>query len=133
MNYAKGLPKDDGGYPMYNYPTARLSLATLASDNASASSVLTFNDNTTQIEVGAGGTAAVMRWVATSDTQASVISAAGTANFDHYIPANTYRSFVVPTERQPIASIVGLNIQQGLYRRVAVKAVGVGSVLTTQY
>lgn len=133
LNYAKALPRDKAGDTMQEYPAPFVSLQTDASENSSASSVLSLTDNTSAIEIAATGGAAVMKWIATTNTNPSVISAAGTANFDHVIPANSYRRFVVPIESQGTASIVGINKQAGLYQRVAVKSVGVASVATTQY
>lgn len=132
-NYAKTLPMDSGMNPIQGLPAPVLAVRRLTSENASTSSVITLNDNTTQIEVSAMGTAAVIKWIPTTDTQASVISASGTANFDHVIPPNTMRSFVVPMERAGISSIAGANIMNGLYQRVAWKSVGVGSIMGSEF
>lgn len=133
MNYAKGIPIGNNGAAMTNLPAPFKALATYSSENATASSVITMNDNTTAIELGANGSAAVMRWVASTDTTASVVSAASGANFDHFIPSGTYRRFVVPVESMPQTSIVGANKQNGLYNRYAYKTIGAASVLATEY
>lgn len=133
LNYATPLPNDRRGNSMQDLPSPVLALQVDASETAAASSVLALTDNTTSIEVAAVGAGAVIKWIPTSSTNPSVISAFSTANFDHAIPANTIRRFVVPIERQGTSSIVGLNKQAGLYQRVAVKSVGAASVLTTQY
>lgn len=134
-NYAKELPRDKQGAAMQEYPAPFRPNARYSSENATASSVITLTDDTTEVEVGAQGGAAVMRWVTAADTQASVVSIAGsTANFDHFIGSGTVRRFVVPIALSTVqASIVGINVQMGLFRRVAVKSIGTASVLTSEY
>lgn len=132
-NYAKSLPIDRSGTSMQEYPAPALALKRSGSENASSSSVITVNDNATAIEIAAVGGPAVMRWVASSDTQASVVSAASGANFDHVIPTATVRRFVIPIESMQSSSIVGANKQYGLYNRFAIKSIGVASVLTSEY
>lgn len=135
----KQLPKDGGQSPMQEFPTPFKALANLTSDNSSASSVITLNDNCSTIEVYAGGQPAAVRWVPVTETAAvapagSVITAPATANFDNTVAKDTVRRFAVPIEAMVLqASIVGLNKQYGLYNRVAVKSFGVGSVWLTQY
>lgn len=134
INYAKSLPRDRNNEPMQEYPAPALALARNAAENATASSVITMTDNTTAIEIEAQTVAAVMRWVAASDTQASVVSAASGANYDHVIPVGSYRRFVVPIETGGATpSIVGANVANGLYKRFAIKSIGVGSVLTAEF
>ncbi len=137
-DYAAGHPMGNNQYPIINAPAPYEAIAQYVNENATASSVLSLSDNTTAIEIGTGGTAAVMRWVSSSDTQASVVAIAGaTANFDHLIPANTYRRFVLPIEvqnnSQGYSSQVGQRVAFGLYGRVAVKTQGVGSVLLSEF
>lgn len=129
----KAIPVDKQRTPMQEFPAPVRPQTRYASENSSASSVITMTDNTTNLEIAAVGGPAVMRWVATTDTQASVVSAAGTANFDHVVGTGTVRRFAVPKESNNVASIVGENIQYGLYRRVAIKSIGVASVLLTEY
>jgi len=141
--YAKNLPVDRNFVPMQAYPPAASSLGTTARDNASTSSVTVLSANTTTIEVAAVTTGAVVKWVAdpTLNASSSVISAAGTANFDHFVQAGTVRQFVVPRLTQAIPntnavgspSVVGLNTAEGLFANLATKSVGVGSVLLTEY
>ena len=135
-NYAKPLPLDKGGLPIQESPAPVLAQARYASENATASSAISFTHNTTQIEVAAVGGAAVVRWIPTTDTAASVISAAGaTSNFDHVIPSGGLRRFVLPIERLGTyaQSVQGINRAEGLYQRIALKSVGVSSVLLTEY
>lgn len=135
-NYAKGQPMGNNQIPMFDAPPAVRAIARSVSENATVSSVLSLTHDTTAIEIGTGGTAAVMRWVATSDTQASIVAIAGaTANLDHVIPANTVRRFVVPIESNPdsTSSVQGANRLNGLYQRVAIKTQGVASVLVSEY
>lgn len=134
-NYAPELPRDKGGDILEEYPAPKLALARYASENSSASSVISVTHNTTALEIAAVGNAAVMRWVTTADTQASIISAAGaTANFDHVIPSGEIRRFVIPIERNPqTGSVQGVNRELGLYQRVAIKSIGVASVLVAEF
>lgn len=138
QNYARGIPMGNNQMPAsYQAPPAVKAVQQYVGENATASSVVTLTQNTTAIEIGAGGTPVVMRWVTVSDTQASVVAIAGsTANFDHMIPANTVRRFVVPIEvnnPQGYGSFVGANIENGLFRRLAFKTQGIASVLVTEY
>lgn len=136
LQYANQLPVDASGAPMQDFPAPKLAKARYTSENASASSVISVSHNTTSLEVAAVGGAAVLKWITTADTEASVISAAGTtSNYDHVVPANTLRRFVIPIEsvgRTP-ASVQGINRLNGLYQRVAIKGVGVSSVMLSEY
>lgn len=137
-NYAAGGAIGNNNQPVdASHPAPVKAIARYVYENGVASSVLTLTQNTTAIEVATGATPAVMRWVATSDTEASVVAIAGaTANFDHEVPANAVRRFVVPIESAPnqgYSSMQGTNRAEGLYQRVAIKSQGVGSVLTTEY
>ena len=136
-NYAKGQPVGDNQVPMFLAPPEVKAIEQYTSENATASSVITLTENTTAIEIAAGAATAFMAWIPTTDTTASVIAIAGaTANYDHVIPANTVRRFVVPQESTPnqgTSSMVGDNRAYGLYRRVAYKSAGIGSVMATEY
>lgn len=136
-NYAKELPRDKQGAAMQEYPAAFRPNARYNYENAVNSSVISLTDDTTEIEIAAVGNAAVMRWVTAADTQASVVSIAGsTANFDHVIASGTVRRFVVPISIATVqASIVGVRVQMGLFPRVAVKGATTtaSSILTTEY
>lgn len=118
MNYSPRLAQDKNNVPLQEYPAAIPAKARYVSTPV-ASSVITLTDNTTSLEVGAiGGGGVLLRWVPVTDTTASVT----TANFDHFIPANSYRRFVVPidtTDTPAPNSVVGVNVQLGLYNRVA--------------
>ena len=136
VNYAKGKPVGSNQVPFADSPPAIKAIARFVTENGTASSVISLTHNTTAIEIGTGGAAAAMRWVATSDTEASVVAIAGaTANFDHIIPANTVRRFVVPIEVVPTSnsSVQGANRANGLYQRVAWKTQGIASVLLSEY
>src|SRR3990167_7778167 len=141
INPYPNLPYEKGGTAMQNYGTHASVKAVYASENSTTSSVITLTEDTTAIEIaaiGASPTGAVMRWVtsvAGFNASTSVISAAGTANFDHVIANNTIAKFAVPIERQETnpQSVQGANRLNGLYRRVAIKSIGIGSVLLTEY
>ncbi len=132
--YANAIPNDVTGNPIQGAGMLIPAIVSTVSENATASSVITLNDNTTDLEVGAVGASAFVKWISRTDTTASVISAAGTANYDVFVPSGTVRRLVIPRETIGAgASVVGANIQNGLYNRVAYKTGGIGSVLTTQY
>lgn len=134
-NYQKRLPHDSGGgEALQEFPAPFLSHQRRYSSNAGTSSVITLDDRTTSLEITAGTVPAAIRWVPTTDTQASVIAVPGaTANYDHIIPAGTLRRFVVPQETAGITSVAGANIANGCYRRVAWMSVGVGSILSSEF
>lgn len=141
-DYSAGKAVGNNHVPQYDSPPPFKAIKQYVSENATASSVITLTDNTTSIEIGTGGTQAVMRWVLVADgtgAATSVIAVAGaTANLDHTIPANTVRRFIVPIEIQapgfaPNASIVGARVENGLFARLAYKTQGVASVLVTEY
>lgn len=130
-NYTAPLPRDASNEIMQEFPAPILPQARFASDNASASSVISFTHNTVALEVFASTVPALFRWVATTDTQASVT----TANYGHVIPAGEVRRLVVPRERQATGytSIQGANRAEGLYQRAAYMSAGVGSVYTVEF
>jgi len=141
-NYAAGQPVGDNSVPLYDSPPPFKAIVTWAKDAAAGtSSILNLSDNTTAVEIGAVGATAFIRWVGFSDAQnsvaaTSVISAEGTANFDHAITTGTVRRFVVPIERAYTAnpsSQVGAAVANGLFRYLAIKTSGGGSVLATEY
>lgn len=140
VNPYPNLPHDKGNVPMQEYAIHASIKAVYARDDASNSSVITLSNNTTAIEItaiGASPVSAVMRWVSIADgttAATSVISAAGSANFDHVIPNNTTVKFAVPIEGiAPHYASQGANLENGLYRRVAIKSTGVGSVLLSEF
>src|SRR3990167_2246203 len=132
------LPRDKGQQAMQEFPAATSVLAMYASENSSASSVISVTHDTTIVEIAAVGNAAVMRWVSSVvafGAATSVFSAAATANFNHVIPAATVRRFAIPIERQDTnpQSVQGANRLNGLYNRIAIKSIGIGSVLLTEF
>lgn len=131
--YAKPVAVDKNGSPLDSQPLPLKALATTVSENGAVSSVITLNDNTTDIEIAAVGAGAFIRWIARGDTQGSVLSAAGTGNYDAFLQSNQTKRFIVPIEQIGTSSIVGANIANGLYNRLAYKSAGVGSVLSNQY
>lgn len=133
VRYATAQPVDIGGTPVQNSTIPQAAVATTVSENGIASSVITVTDNTTDLEIAAVGSPVFVKWIGRGDTTASVLIAAGTANFDAVIQTGTVRRLVIPIERQVAASIVGANIANGLYNRVAFRTGGMGSILATQY
>ena len=102
LQYAARLPIDASGLPMQEFPAPLKAKVITASDNATVSSFIGLGHDTTSIEVAAVGVGAGIRWLKTTETAAapagSVITAAGTANFDHFVPAGSVRKFVVPID-----------------------------------
>lgn len=131
-NVYNELPKEKSGAPMQEF-SGYVAKAVTSSENAATSAVITLNDSTSTLEVAAVGGPAAIRWIPVANTNPSVITIAGTANFDHIIPTNTMRRFAVPQETMGVTSIVGINKQAGLYNRVAYKSIATASVLTTEY
>ena len=120
---------------MVDHPAPVLALARFASENATVSSDISFTHDTTAIEVATLATGAAIRWVGTGITDPSVITAAATANYDHVIPPNAIRKFVIPIETQATnsGSAVGINRGAGLYQRVAHRSLGIASVFLSEY
>lgn len=136
INPYPAIPNDKNQNALQEYPPAKLAYQRFSSENAVNSSVISVSHNTTMIEVTAVGGAAVLKWIPTTDTTASVISAAGaTANFDNVIAPNTTVRYAIPIETQGTGnqSVVGQNRQNGLYQRVAYKTVGIASVLVAEF
>ncbi len=131
--YATPRANDIYGNVIQGTAMVQTAITTTSSENAIASSVITVNDNTTDLEVSAVGAPAVIKWIGRGDTIGSVISVAGTANFDVVIPSGVVRHLVIPRETQGTSSLVGANIANGLYNRIAWKTIGAGSILATQY
>lgn len=140
-NYAAGMPVGDNQMPIsQNTPAPYKAIATYLDENGAASSVITLTQNTTAIEVGTQGTAALIRWIAVGDAEASVFGNASVMNFDHFIPPNSVRRFVVPIETSTnttvgatITSVQGQNREYGLFRRVAWATQGIASIALTEY
>lgn len=135
-NYTRPLPRDTGGAAMTGSPSPVLALARYASENATVSSVISVSHDTTAIEVATLGTGAAIRWIAAGSDSSSVITVAGsTSNFDHTIPPNAVRRFVIPVEVQATnaGSVVGINRGAGLYQRVAHRTLGIASVFLSEY
>ena len=140
-NYAPTLPRDSGEEPMQEFPAPKLSLARYDGENASSSSVISVTHNTTALEVAAVGGPAAIKWITTGDTSPSVYTSSTIAggsgfaiNFDHVIGTGTVRRFVIPIESNPqTGSVQGINREIGLYQRVAIKSIGIASVLTSEF
>jgi hypothetical protein len=87
MNIAKSLPRDANGNPITT-PVAPPVVALEETYDAtiSSSTEITLNASTTMIEVTAIDKAIFLKWGGT----------ASSSDFDHLIPANTTRWFMVP-------------------------------------
>ncbi len=119
QNYAPLNPKDKSGETLQNYPAPLTAKVTTGSAPPAASSVYSFGSNTTEVEVTALNSSLAIKW-----GSASVIAAAGaTANFDHIVPVNQTRRFVIPQNTMGgTSSVVGANALNGLYSTMAVIA-----------
>ena len=131
--YAKGLPIDARGTAMHELPPDALTLQTTGSIPPVASSVITFSAGTTLIELTALNNSLAYKW-----GPDSVIATAGaTANFNGIVPVNSTRRLVIPVSIVATTAgssmLGGANLQNGLYRNMAV--IATASVLTaiTEY
>lgn len=139
-NYAPLTPRDKGDAPKQGYRPAKVALASTTKPNASASSILLLNDNTAEIEVAAQGQNIAGKWftqavIDSSVAGTSVITDAGTANYDFFVAQNTVRNFVLPIVSQVLNmnSVAGVRGQYGLPVGVGYKTfAGTGSVLTIE-
>lgn len=132
--YANAVPNDTVGNDIQGAAIPVPAITAIVSENAAVSSVITVNDNCTDLEVAAVGSTGFVKWITRGSTNPSVFVAAATANYDVVIPAGTVRRLVIPRETGGAgASIVGANIQNGLYNRFAYMTSGIGSILSTQY
>ena len=115
---------------MQGFPAPTVAKFTTSSAPPSVSSVISFGSNTTTFEITALNSSLAIKW-----GSASVIATAGaTANYDHIIPVNQTRRFVIPMNTSgSSSSVVGANALNGLYSTMAV--ISASSVLTgyTEY
>ena len=119
---------------MFNSPAPFKAIARYADENGVVSSVVTLTQDTTAIEIAAQSAPAIMRWIGTADTEASVFANASIQSFDHVVPPNTVRRFVVPVESVvQTQSIQGANRANGLFRRVAYGTTTAASVFLAEY
>lgn len=138
INPYPNVPISRGGTDLQLYATHASIKAVYSSENAIVSSVITLTADTTTLEIAAVGAPAVMRFVRVGDgtgAATSVISAVAGANVDHVIPKDTVLKIAVPIEvvYQAPSSMVGANIQNGLYRRAAIKSIGIASIMFSEF
>lgn len=145
VNYSRGVPMGNNNVPFQGNgtPPAVAAINTTIRDTTpTTSSIRTLTQDTTAIEVAATGGPVYIKWLSRAVTDSSVagtsILATGAgANFDHVIPASTYRRFVVPISTnnpQGYSSQVGANVENGLYPNVAfVGGTGASVIAITQY
>ena len=128
--YAKGVPIGDNQQPIQHAPPPVRALVSRLIENGVTSSVISVTHDTTAVEVATAGVPALFRWVTTADTQASVTA----TNFDHIVPPNVVRRFIIPIEAIAYTtSIQGANREHGLFQRYAWRTNGAGSVMSTEY
>lgn len=133
-NYSPELPLGKMGEIKTNYPPAKAALVSTTRENASISSVTALGHDTTEIEVTAIGQTAAIRWAA--NQASSLVTAAGSANFDNTIPSGEFRRFVIPitTSGQSSGSVQGVNRREGLFQNIATRTLaGNGSVLLGEF
>jgi hypothetical protein len=141
-NYAKGQPVGNNQVPFFESPPPVLAETTTMRENAVASSILILSSVTTAIEIMAVGAPAYLKWLSrtvvdSSVAGTSVISAAGTANFDAMVAKDTIRRFVVPiasTTATPgsYGAPQGANRDNNLYSNVAIKSATIASVVAIE-
>ena len=118
QNYSPAQAHDKNNEPIVNAPSPLPSKQVTVAVPPAASSVISFGANSTKIEVAALNGPVAIKW-----GPSSVIAIAGTANFDHIVPGNTVRTFVIPQSVQGVtSSVVGANTLNGLYTSMAVIA-----------
>lgn len=140
QNYAKPLARDVNGNELQEAAVPFKANARYSTNNATVSSVITLNDNSTGVEVAAVGSPVAVRWIPATESAAvspfaSVITLSGaTANFDFMVGKDTVRRFISPIEGAGVASIVGLGVQAGTYRRLAVmSSAAVSSIMVSEF
>lgn len=146
-NYSPATPVDKYGNVKNFYSPAKVSLASTTRENASTSSILLLSHDTTEISItgfsGVGGSVVGIagKWISRANLDASVaatsvITAAGSANYDFIVPTGMTINFVVPisTNPQTFNSVQGINRDQGLFPAIAFKSTtgGAASVLTVE-
>ncbi len=141
-NYAKGVPVGDNNLQFTtDSPPAVAAIGTTVRDTATTtSSILVFNQNTTAIEVSAAGGPAFIKWLTQSVVDSSVagtsiVATGATANFDHVIPNESVRRFVIPIATIPTSqtSLMGANRANGLYPNMAYVGAVTSIISVTQY
>lgn len=144
QNYARGIPMGNNQMPAsYQAPPAVAAIATTVRDTtATVSSIRTLTADTTAIEVAATGGPVYIKWLTRSVVDSSVagtsvLATGAGANFDHVIPAASFRRFVVPiatNNPQGYGSFVGANVENGLYPNIAFAGgTGASVIAITQY
>lgn len=83
------VPKDGNGYPMNSLPPAKIALEETYDATISSSTEITLNTSATFIEVAAIDKAILLKWG---------VDDASTSDWDHVIPANTVRQFIIPVD-----------------------------------
>lgn len=128
--------------PFFNSPPAVAAIATKVKDSTTTtSSILVFNQNTTAIEVASAGGPTYIKWLSQSVVDSSVagtsvIGTGASANFDHVIPAASFRRFVIPIATnapQGYGSFVGANRENGLYPNMAYVGVVTSVISINEY
>ena len=141
INFYPETPQGKAGEVKVGYAPAKVALARLNDENALVSSILLLTHDTTELEVAAVGQGIAGKWISRADVDASiagtsVITIAGTANFDFTVPVSTQRRVVVPisTFTPTSGSVMGINRKLGLFPAIAFKTLaGTGSVLVAEF
>lgn len=139
VNYSQRLPQDRNNVPMTESLPPFPALQSTVRETGAVSSVTAFNQNATTLLVTAFGGGAAIRWAGNQAT--SVFASVGGMAYDATLAPNESRLFAIPKSVMGIASwnanqnpsMVGLNVEEGLYSGVATRSLGAGSVLLTEY
>lgn len=142
-NYAAGSPLGNNQNQVYSAPPSFKAVASTTKDaSTTTSSILILSQNTTGVEISAAGGPVAFKWlykttVDSSVAATSVITTGATADYDHIVPNNSYRRFVIPqavNNPQGYGSFVGGNVENGLYTHIAYAGMPVASIISiTQY
>lgn len=128
MNYAPKQARDTTNTEIPAVPAPILAKVTTSYAPPATSSVITFGANTTMIEVSALNASLALKWGCFNNNPSVIAAAGATANYDHIIPVNTTRRFVIPVSVMGSSSVVGANAANGLFTTCAV--IATTSVLT---
>lgn len=126
--YVNPLPTDKNQNALQEFAApVRAITSVMMIENDVVSSVLLLHPEATHVEVNAVGGPIAIRWVRSTETptvspRGSVIASGLGANFDHMIPANSYRRFAVPRETGGVGpggvANAGIGSVYGLYHRL---------------
>lgn len=136
ISYAQAIARDEAGVPLQEFPAPVKATKTTVAVTA-ISSVFTFDNSSTSIEITAPNSPVAWRWLPVGSPLGSVVSSYATAaNFDHIIPSGQLRRFVIPRETQGIAGPALANSVHGLYQfgaAIPLNGTAAASILVSEF